>query len=161
MQQHDDEEVRQLMAALPDTDSSADPRDYIVSLPDEQVHDLHAPTFFTAGMTDPDDPTNPDAEQAESGNGDTELIDSMSSDASDAIGTEEVNVSMPVDAALLALQNARRFFEENTRPFDVKFVTQLSRMMNAIFDQQAGIAMAPRATTQPGIRAFFHRVGSA
>ena len=111
MQQHDDEEVRQLIVALLDSDHTSDPQDYIVVVPDEQVRDIHVASFFTAGIIELDDPSNPHAEEDASGNGDTELVDSLSSDNSDAIGTEELNVPMPVDSALLALHNARRFLK--------------------------------------------------
>ena len=68
-------------------------------------------------------------------------MDSQSESSGPSTGTEEVNVPVPADAALLALQQARECFEENTGEFPVHYVSQLTRMLNSLYEQQARIAM--------------------
>ena len=95
----------------------------------------HVPASFFLPIADDDD------DSADPASGDTLPVDSHTESSGPSTGTEESNVPVPTDAALLALQQARVFFEENTGEFPVHNVSQLTRMLDSLYEQQARIAM--------------------
>ena len=107
---------------------------------------------FLVHVTD-DDPSSPDAE-TDGDSGSTELIGDSDDSSTSSAGTEEIPLGVPVVEVLRTLQLTKRFFEERGRQFDLRFVTQLNRMLSAVEAQQAGIAVR-KAVKQSDIRGFF------
>ena len=143
MQMQETAEVSELITALPAVGEAVDAASYITDVEAESVPMNTPATFFLPSQDA--DPDSPDAES-----GDTLPVPASSDSSEPTTGTEEVNVPLPVDAAVLSLLQARRFFEENTGEFEVNYVMQLTRMLNSLYESQARIAMRRRSSTAAG-----------
>ena len=126
--------MSELISALPVDGEAVDAASYISDVEGENVG-MYTPASFFLPMHDADR-DSPDAES-----GDTLPVAASSESSEPSTGTEECNVPLPVDCAVLSLTQARRYFEENTAEFDVAYVTQLTRMLNSLYERQARIAM--------------------
>ena len=175
MVSREEAEIHTLMSALSQPDEPLSPHEYI-NCEQEPTSAVHPATFFLPDLpaTLPDGTPNPDADAPNEGReiSGQDTLPTASGSHSGAsptassgshqsvqshgpsTGTEEMLPRVALTDALPALRNARRFFEDNSRSYDVKFVFQLQRMINAIEAKQAGLAVRARAR-QSDIRGYF------
>ena len=134
LQLQDTSEVAELISALPAAGELVDAESYITDVEGENVP-MNVPASFFLPIRDADR-DSPDADS-----GDTLPVVASADSSEQTTGTEELNVPMPADTAVLSLTQACTYFEENTHEFDVNYVTQLTRMLNSLYEHQARIAM--------------------
>ena len=159
MQEEDTEQVNAMIVAL--NQPQPIPAQAYINCDDVPTAQVQDPTYFLTGGDEPTNPSsdNPSADSSSASLSGRSPSTSVSSEASipshaSSVGTEELNLPVQMSDALQSLKKAKRFFEDAGLSYDVSFVFQVSRMINAIEEKHAE-AVIRQAVRQSDIRAYF------
>ena len=160
-QRHQDSaEIADLIAALPNGNTDLYPQWFIMEDAIEPGIGASAVDFLVTQDPDMVDEDGPDSDTSTNSTNSTTPSDASDSrvdgEASEA-GSEELNMGVPVSMLLGSLRLAKKFFEEHDRLYDIRFIYQLNRMINAVEAVQAGVAVRA-ARRQADIRSLFNGV---